>query len=186
MEKAAFTRWLNQALTHFERKEPSDATVDLWFQAVKDIPAKALPWLYQELISLEAFPRNLPGFMRAKIKEWLAANPQGQAKGNCECHKGVWEVAFWRQDLGEWAIFTVLCGPCNGTNGPRKRFDLLNPKLFEREPDRYMETPPSWALVYPDKDSLREKSRGIRAHLDHHLQHHLQENNLELEEALPF
>lgn len=184
MVKADFARWLKQALTYFERKEPSDATVNLWYEKVKDIPGASLPHIYQEITAQEAFPRNLPGFMKFKAMEWLAANPETSSK--CECHRGVWEVAFWRPELGEWAIFSIPCGPCNGTEGPRQRFDLLNDKFYDREPDRYMETPPPWALIYPDKDSIRKKCQEIRAYLKHRQQERGRMNNLEVEEALPF
>jgi len=186
MEKETFERWLDKALTFFDRKGPSSATVDLWFQAVKDITAEALPRVYQELTELESLPRNLPGFMQAKARDWLGANPHKQARGNCECHKGVWEVACWRPELAEWVIFTVPCGPCNGREGPRERIDLLNPKFYEREPDRYMEAPPPWALIYPDKDSIGKKRREVLAFLEHHRHDRPQANNLDVEAELPF
>ncbi len=173
-------------MTYFERKEPSDATVDLWFQAVRDVPAEALPWLYRKLIELEAFPRNLPGFMLARAREWRAGNPHRQPRDYCECHSGVWEVAFWRPELGEWAIFTIPCGRCSGQEGPRQIFDLDNRKLYDREPDRYMAEPPDWALIYPEKDSLRKKTREILDYLKNRKQGRPPANNLDLEAALPF
>ena len=173
-------------MTYFERKEPSDATVNLWYEEVKKIPAEVLPRIYGEIIGLETFPRNLPGFMQAKAKEWRAANPQRQSRGNCECHQGVWEVAFWRPELEEWAIFTIPCGPCNGREGPGQRFDLANAKFYEREPDRYMETPPSWALICPDKDSISKKRQEILAYLKHRRQDQARGHGLEVEKALPF
>lgn len=184
MVKADFARWLKQALTYFERKEPSDATVNLWYEKVKNIPAGALPQIYQEVTGMEVFPRNLPAFMQAKAREWLAANPQTGSK--CECHRGLWEVAFWRPELEEWAIFSIPCGPCNGKEGPRQCYDLLSPKFYDREPDRYMETPPPWALIYPDKDSLHKKCQEIRDYLKQRRHDRARMSGLGVEEALPF
>lgn len=58
MVKADFARWLKQALTYFERKEPSDATVNLWYEKVKNIPVAGLPRIHREITGLEAFPRE--------------------------------------------------------------------------------------------------------------------------------
>ena len=188
MVKADFARWLKQALAYFERKEPSDATVDLWYERVRDIPAQALPRIYQDLTEQEAFPRNLPAFMWARSQEWLSANPRFRRlpDGNCECHRGFFDVAFWRPELAEWAVFTFPCGLCNHSDGPRSRFDLLNPNLYDREPNRYQESPPPWGLIYLDEDSVRKKCQEVRDYLKHHRQNRVSLNNLEVEETLPF
>jgi hypothetical protein len=188
MEKTAFTRWLHQALSYFERKEPSDETVDLWFQTVREIPAEALPWLYQELIGLEAWPRNLPGFLQTRVRNWPGLSRQTQP--HCECHRGTWEVAFWRPELDEWAIFSLPCGSCNGGDGPARCDDLLHPRLYDREPDRYMAQPPPWALIYPDQDSLAKKRGEILAYLAYLRKHRQRQPrdraDFQLAEDLPF
>lgn len=185
MVAADFARWLKRALSYFDRKEPSDDTVNLWFEEVKDLPAEALPYAYQALTELDSFPRNLPGFLRAKTREWLGSRPR-RNQGDCGCHSGAWEVAFFRRELQEWAIFRIPCGICRDTSGPRQRFDLLNPKLYDREPDRYQETPPPWAVIYPERDSLQKKLSELHSFLEEKRKGGIGQNAINPEDGLIF
>lgn len=163
MEKTAFGRLLKRLLDYYQRPDPSDATVNLWHEAVASIPDEAADAIYSALTARDSFPRNLPAAMWAAYNDWRSTRPPSPAEHHDPDHAGCWQgrwlVARWIPDLAEWAIYDLPCGGCHPGTGPATR-DAVLAKLPDG-PDRYSGTIPPKALVYPDADSIGQIKRRI-------------------------
>jgi hypothetical protein len=101
---------------YFERKLPSNETIEQWFPEVEHIPAESLEWIYMNLRANDSFPRNLPAAMKQAWSAWWQAHPEKRAKGKelgCDnCHLGYLHVSFFDKTMGHWYDTTFKCAFC--------------------------------------------------------------------------
>ena len=80
MQRIEFEAFVKELSAWFERtRPPAQRTMDLWAEDVKSIPNTHLHDILAAAKALEAWPRNLPAFMRAKsmeLKETRGENNQ--------------------------------------------------------------------------------------------------------------
>ncbi len=66
MIRTEFTMLLTKLCTFYERKMPITGTVDLWFDAVKDIKESEIDYIFTRVTKEnDSFPRNIAGLMWA-------------------------------------------------------------------------------------------------------------------------
>lgn len=76
MELFEFTKILKDLCDYYERKEPKQGTVELWFEKIKRIPSQPIKWILHKIFDdHDAFPKNVPGALWASYREWQQANP---------------------------------------------------------------------------------------------------------------
>lgn len=143
MNKFELTQSLTNLANYYERKPPSPATVELWFEKVRTIPAEALQWIENQIESgNESFPRNVPGTIWACYKSWMEANPDKMSRRyevSCPdgCDDGVVHVRKQKPFGGESLTYTYVfsCSKCNrGPQGyPHARLQDLLADGYEDE-----------------------------------------------------
>lgn len=80
MELYEFTRVLTTLCDFYERKEPKQATIELWFRLIKDIPSEPIPWILKKIQeNHESFPKNMTAVFLSMFREWQQANPDKRA-----------------------------------------------------------------------------------------------------------
>jgi hypothetical protein len=113
MDKNAFGEFLKSLCHYYERREPREQTLDLWFRDVKYLPDEPLDWMRGHICGQqEIFPRNLPSVMRDLWRQWLENNPRRQAHTDTEIHcpdcDGSGMVVVYRQSYR----YAFRCGRC--------------------------------------------------------------------------
>ena len=85
MVEKVFHDFVKGLCFYYERRDPREETLDLWFQEVKHIPDEPVDWMSEQIRSRhESFPRNLPLVMRELWQQWLEDHPQRRAQRNTE------------------------------------------------------------------------------------------------------
>jgi hypothetical protein len=101
---------------YFERRPPSNETIEQWYPEVEHIPSEPLDWIAVQIKHGDAFPRNLPEAMRLAWSDWWQAHPEKRAKEKelgCEnCHLGYLYVSYFDQTMGQWYDTTFRCAYC--------------------------------------------------------------------------
>lgn len=102
----------------YERKAaPSEMTLVLWLQKVKNIPSEAIPWIQSKIMDeCESWPKNITAIMWAMYHAWLAAHPEKRAHldhVDCPDCEGGWlairkRVEPYRQPISH----SAPCGRC--------------------------------------------------------------------------
>jgi hypothetical protein len=69
MDSRAFKSTVYELSLYFERKPPKDETIRQWCDEVQSIPNHHIIEIMGAVKNLEAWPRNLPAFMRWKSAE---------------------------------------------------------------------------------------------------------------------
>lgn len=154
--------FLKNLYDYFDKPRPKLSQAELWLPDVEKIPSAAIPFVLSQMKQNERPAVNLPRAMWGAYGEWKRS--QNISTETCECHQGFWEVAFYLPADKTWSIYTISCGNCR-SRGPREKFALLDRSYYEREPNRYMDYPPDWSLIYPDQPSLEFIKVKIQAHL---------------------
>ena len=103
MVRVDFEVFVKELSAWFERtKPPTQRTMELWAEDVRHIPISHVPEILGAAKNLEAWPRNLPAFMRSKSMELKETrgennqyaihprrlNPKAYAKVDCLKCKG--------------------------------------------------------------------------------------------------
>lgn len=165
MNREELNELIKELVLLLERpKWPGEATIQVWLNDLTFIPSNCLAFVKQQMRALETWPRNFPNFIKAKYMEWREGRKQQIRECPGECRQGFWEVARYRTELQEWAIYRFPC-ICVKAGGFSERNQLLKDHLYQREPDRFQQVEPSWALIYPDLDGIRVMKERILAHL---------------------
>lgn len=117
MNQIKFRQFVFSISDYYERKKPTDDTLDLWFNEVHAIPDEPLEWMKVKIFKEnETKPSNIPGTMWALYNAWLQANPHKKAfteEKNCpDCESG-WlalqkQVDGYKQPIS----FSAACGNC--------------------------------------------------------------------------
>jgi len=102
---------------YYERRDPREETLDLWFQGVKHIPDEPVVWMSEQLRSRhEAFPRNLPLEMRTLWQQWLEDHPQRRTSRSieqeCPDCDGDGLISLFRKGRS----YLFRCGRCKRSN----------------------------------------------------------------------
>ncbi len=85
MVEKVFHDFVKGLCFYYERRDPREETLDLWFQGVKHIPDEPVDWMSEQIRSRhDAFPRNLPLVIREFWQQWLEDHPLRRARGNTE------------------------------------------------------------------------------------------------------
>lgn len=163
MVRQEFQGFLKTLYDYFDRQPPRVTQIDVWLEAVANIPGEALPTILKELYQGDNIPRNLPKAMWAIYVEWKRGT--NFIEDACECHHGYWDLCFYLPDESQWAVYSIYCGRCHKTTGPHSRFELLDKKYLLPEPTRLQAEPPEWGFIAPDGPSLAFFQERVRVHL---------------------
>lgn len=125
MDAQSFGKLISELSLFFERKPPNQATFHQWLPEVAHIPNSALHLLTGAVKELDAWPRNLPNFLKGKYcqvresddKSHYAIhprrlNPKAYAKAGCPKCKG--------EGLHPWPMDWPVRRDENGTMITRK------------------------------------------------------------------
>jgi len=113
MVEKAFHDFVKNLCRYYERKEPREEALDLWFREVKHLPEEPLDWIRQQICNQqEGFPRNLPVLMRELWQRWREDNPRKRAHPdmnlNCRDCDGTGLITGYR----EGRAYAFRCGRC--------------------------------------------------------------------------
>ncbi len=117
MVEKVFHDFVKGLCFYYERRDPREETLDLWFQGVKHIPDEPVDWISDQIRSRhDAFPRNLPLLMRELWQQWLEDHPQRRTNRNpgeeCPDCDGDGLISLFRK--GRRYLFR--CGRCKRSN----------------------------------------------------------------------
>ena len=80
MELYEFTKALSTLCDFYERKEPKQSTIELWFGLIKRMPSEPIPWIIKKIQEThETFPKNMTAAFWGTYSEWQQANPDKRA-----------------------------------------------------------------------------------------------------------
>ncbi|KKW11471.1 MAG: hypothetical protein UY48_C0018G0005 [Candidatus Gottesmanbacteria bacterium GW2011_GWB1_49_7] len=124
-----FKLFVEKLTTFYERKPPSNRTMDLWFEAIKAIPHQRLDVIYQRITKdLDTWPKNLTGQMwtisgdtsnqshETHYKDCAAGCDEGllfmerEEKPGCGCYRYVFRCDQCKQRMEKypWGNIDVL------------------------------------------------------------------------------
>ena len=117
MVEKVFHDFVKGLCFYYERRDPREETLDLWFQGVKHIPDEPVDWMSEQLRTRhEAFPRNLPLEMRTLWQQWLEDHPQRRARRTveeaCPDCDGDGLISLFRKG----SSYLFRCGRCKRSN----------------------------------------------------------------------
>lgn len=80
MQQIELAGLITELCNFYERKEPKQNTVELWFKLVKNIPSEPIAWITKKIFEThESFPRNITAALWSSYTEWQQANPDKRA-----------------------------------------------------------------------------------------------------------
>src|SRR3990170_4706864 len=101
--------FLDSLTGFFEKKHPSDKTVELWFDTANGIPSAEIRQIYQRITrECESWPRNLPATMWA-IHYDIIANLHTAEKTYKYCDAGCNEGLFHMRKKNELGFYGQHC-----------------------------------------------------------------------------
>jgi hypothetical protein len=117
MVKDDFGRVITKLCDYYERKEPKNAAMEVWFARCKPIPTEPLGYITQKIMdNNEIFPKNLPAAMWESFNEWLQANPEKRAQKtytHCpDCEDGLIFTSKYSEKLKTKYKYVFSCGKC--------------------------------------------------------------------------
>ena len=117
MVEKVFHDFVKGLCFYYERRDPREETLDLWFKGVKHIPDEPVDWMSEQIRGRhETFPRNLPLVMRELWQQWLDDHPQRRTSRKTE------EPCQDCDDTGLISLFrnrsryVFRCGRCKRSN----------------------------------------------------------------------
>ena len=117
MVEKVFHDFVRGLCFYYERRDPREEALDLWFQAVKHIPDEPVDWMSEQIrVRHEAFPRNLALVMRELWQQWLEDHPQRRAHRTageeCPDCDGDGLISLFRKG----SRYLFRCGRCKRSN----------------------------------------------------------------------
>jgi len=117
MVEKVFHDFVKGLCFYYERRDPREETLDLWFQGVKHVPDEPVDWMSDQIRSRhETFPRNLPLVMRELWQQWLEDHPQRRACRDtgeeCPDCDGTGLISLFRKG----SRYLFRCGRCKRSN----------------------------------------------------------------------
>ncbi|MDA8126600.1 MAG: hypothetical protein M0009_15610 [Deltaproteobacteria bacterium] len=117
MVEKVFHDFVKGLCFYYERRDPREEALDLWFQAVKHLPDEPMDWISEQIRGrYETFPKNLPLVMRELWQQWLEDHPQRRS------HRKTEEPCLDCDDTGLISLFRkgssylFRCGKCKRSN----------------------------------------------------------------------
>jgi len=109
MELYEFTKMLKELMDFYERKEPKQGTIELWFGKVSKVPSEPIKWIVNRIENdYETFPKNFCKAIMDTYREWTQANPDKRAAQryyDCpDCNEGL----IWARKLVENKPYTYV------------------------------------------------------------------------------
>ena len=114
MELFELVNMVSELCAFYERqKEPKQATIELWFKMVKNIPSEPILWITQRIKEThEVFPKNIPATLWGSYTEWQRVNPDKKAIENyfdCpDCNEGLIFATKKKNDLKYRYVFRCV------------------------------------------------------------------------------
>jgi len=130
MQLHEFTKAVSTLCDFYERKEPKQATIELWFKLVNRMPSDPIAWIVQKIQETsDSFPRNITATFWASYGEWQNANPDKRAHRaffDCpECSEGL-ILAKSKTSRCSYVFRCIRCKQDNTKAYPQaSRLDLL-------------------------------------------------------------
>jgi hypothetical protein len=128
LEKVAFTRFVRDLCTYYERKIiPTAEAIDAWHQRVEKIPAEPLEWIAKRIqANSEGFPKNLPNTVWEHFREWGQANPEKISRRSTICRAEhcngagyIFSVREYEKGAsGEYVFRCLVCNQAQETTIP--------------------------------------------------------------------
>ena len=117
MVEKVFHDFVKGLCFYYERRDPREETLDLWFQGVKHIPDEPVDWISDQIRSRhDAFPRDLPLLMRELWQQWLEDHPRQRICRNtgaeCPDCDGDGLISLFRKG----SSYLFRCGRCKRSN----------------------------------------------------------------------
>ncbi len=117
MVEKAFHDFVMELCFYYERKEPREQALDLWFTEVKHIPDEPLDWMRTQITNRhEFYPKNLPVVMRELWQQWLEDHPNRRmhrnGDSNCKDCEGTGIITLYREGYR----YVFRCGKCRQSN----------------------------------------------------------------------
>jgi hypothetical protein len=117
MVEKVFHDFVKGLCFYYERRDPREETLDLWFQQVKHIPDEPVDWMSGQIRSRnDVFPRNLPLVMRELWQQWLEDHPHRRThrltEEECPDCDGLGLISIFRQG----SRYLFRCGRCRRSN----------------------------------------------------------------------
>lgn len=117
MVREDFSRIISKLCDYYERKEPKNAAMEIWYSRCKAIPGEPLGYITQKITdNNETFPKNLPAAMWGAFTEWLQANPDKHAHKvftHCpDCEEGLIFTAKHNEKFNAKYKYVFSCGKC--------------------------------------------------------------------------
>lgn len=120
MKSLELFEFVRKLSLYFERKMPSDDTLQQWLPEVEYIPSEPLDWIAKQIMAGDTWPRNLPAAIKKGWHDWWQENPDRRAKDRqlgCDgCHLGYIYVAHCEEGMGNWYDTTFRCAHCRPKN----------------------------------------------------------------------
>lgn len=83
MKLEEFNDLLIELSNFYERKEPKQSTIELWYRLVNRIPSEPVKWITKKIeTNYETFPRNLTAALWSTYNEWQQAYPEKKTVEN--------------------------------------------------------------------------------------------------------
>lgn len=130
MQLHEFTKAVSTLCDFYERKEPKQATIELWFKLVNRMPSEPIPWIIKKIQETsDSFPRNITATFWGAYGEWQNAHPDKRAGKNyfdCpECSEGL-IFAKSKASRGSYVFRCIRCKKDNTAAYPQaSRLELL-------------------------------------------------------------
>jgi len=117
MVEKVFHDFVKGLCFYYERRDPREDAIEMWFQEVKHIPDEPVGWMSAQIRSrYESYPRNLPLVMRDLWQQWREDHPHRRAHGDvgpdCMDCKGTGLIFLSL----EGSRYVFRCGKCRRSN----------------------------------------------------------------------
>ncbi len=117
MVEKVFHDFVKGLCFYYERRDPREESLDLWFQGVKQIPDEPVDWMSEQIRSRhETFPKNLPLVMRELWQQWLEDHPQRRTSRNAEEECPDCDSDGLISLFREGRSYLFRCGKCKRSN----------------------------------------------------------------------
>jgi hypothetical protein len=129
---------LNELITElalfYERKEPKNQTIELWFKMVKKIPSEPIKWMVKKIQEKhESFPKNITSALWGSYTEWQQANPdkiKQQDFWDCpDCNEGL--IFAKKKKEGNNYEYVFRCVKCKQNHC--RSYPLASPMELKEE-----------------------------------------------------
>lgn len=117
MVEKVFHDFVKGLCFYYERRDPREETLDLWFQGVKHIPDEPVGWMSEQIRNRhDFFPRNLPQAMREFWQQWLEDHPHRRTRrdagADCPDCDETGLISLYR----EGSRYLFRCSRCKRSN----------------------------------------------------------------------